>query len=118
MIAFSIVIPLYNESNNISLLIDEIFYSLKKYNNFELILVDDGSTDNTKLILENLKKKIPVTIIYNEKNFGQSYSILKGIKNSKHNIIVTLDGDGQNNPRDIPNLLNLYTKQNIFSVHI
>ena len=56
MIAFSIVIPIYNESKNIDSLVSEIFLTLKGINNFELILVNDGSTDNSKQVLEKLKK--------------------------------------------------------------
>ena len=58
------------------------------------------------------KKNFNFKIINNQLNLGQSYSILSGIKQSKYNIIVTLDGDGQNNPYDIPKLLEFYNKSN------
>ena len=57
MANFSVVIPLFNEEQNIETLVNEIFLSLKNYNNFELILVDDASTDKTGDILNNLKNK-------------------------------------------------------------
>ena len=108
MASFSIIVPLYNESNNIYTLVTEIYNSLKKYNNFELILVNDGSEDNTKDILEKIKINYPIKIVENKSNLGQSFSIWIGIKYSNHKTIITLDGDGQNNPYDIPKLLKIY----------
>ena len=108
---FSIIIPVFNEEKNIEDLIDEINLCLKKYYDlFEIIIVNDCSIDNTYKIL-NKKISNPknnIEIINNEKNFGQSFSILRGIKNSKYEIIVTMDGDGQNDPKDILKLLKHY----------
>ena len=108
---FSIVIPLFNEAENISNLIDEISTSLEKYDDYEIILVNDFSTDKTTDII-NTKKNKKIKLINNEKNYGQSYSIHKGIKSSFNEIIVTLDGDGQNDPTDIPNLLDIFLSKN------
>ncbi len=105
---FSIVIPLYNEAKNIEILLTEIYNSLKKYQNFEIILVNDFSNDNTLAVLKNIQNKFNFTLVNNSKNQGQSYSIHKGIKNSKNDLIITIDGDGQNNPQDIPKLLELF----------
>ena len=107
---FSIVIPVFNEENNIITLIKEIKSSLKFYNEYELIFVNDFSTDNTLRVLEKEKKNFNFKIINNKFNQGQSFSILNGIKNSNYNTIITLDGDGQNNPKDIPILLEFYNK--------
>ena len=104
---FSIVIPLYNEEKNIINLLYEIEISLTKYNKYEIILVDDASLDETLKII-NDHKNTKIKIFKNNVNTGQSYSITKGINNSSYDIIVTLDGDGQNDPRDIPRLLDLY----------
>lgn len=104
---FSIIIPLFNEEKNIGNLIDEILYSLKNYKNYEIILVDDASTDKTLKIIKSFKSNY-FKILTNSRNQGQSFSIYKGIKNSLNNIIITLDGDGQNDPEDIPNLLKKY----------
>ena len=104
---FSLVIPLYNESRNIKLLIDEIISNLINYKNYEIILVNDASTDDTSYVISSLTYK-KIKIITNAKNKGQSFSIHEGIKNSSHNIIVTLDGDGQNDPADISKLYELY----------
>ena len=104
---FSLVIPLYNESRNIKFLIDEIISNLINYKNYEIILVNDASTDDTSYVIDSLTFK-NIKILTNTKNKGQSFSIHEGIKNSSHNIIVTLDGDGQNDPADISKLYELY----------
>jgi len=116
VINFSIVIPIYNESKNIKNLIIEIYKSLSEYKNFELIIVNDGSTDDTNEVLKKIQNIYPIKIQNNNLNKGQSFSIWSGIKNSKYNIIVTLDGDGQNNPRDITKLLNIYIGRKKFSL--
>ena len=116
MATFSIIVPIYNESNNIKKLVSEIYDSLKKYKHFELIFVNDGSDDDTSDILEKIKINFPITIIENKSNLGQSFSIWTGVKNSNHKTVVTLDGDGQNNPYDIPKLLEIYFSKNFFSL--
>ena len=117
---FSIIIPLFNEKLNISDLVDEIFFNVKSLGfNFELILVNDASTDNTNEIINYLliKYKKNIKAINNPINLGQSFSLIEGIKNSQYETIVTLDGDGQNNPKDIPILVNKYfSEKNIFLV--
>ncbi len=106
---FSIVIPLYNEAENIINLLSEIKISLKEYKHYEIILVDDKSTDHTKKIIDNIKE-IDLKTINNKENKGQSYSIHKGILHASFETIITLDGDGQNDPADIPKLLEYYSK--------
>ena len=104
---FSIVVPLFNESKNIILLLKEIEASLKDYDNYEIVLINDSSTDNTANVIKDIKNEY-IKIINNKDNKGQSYSIHKGIELSLNEIIITLDGDGQNDPKDIPKLLDLY----------
>ena len=104
---FSIVIPLFNEDKNITPLIDEIADSISIYNNYEIILINDASTDKTLNTIKKIKNS-SVKVINNLINKGQSYSIHKGIEYSKNNIIITIDGDGQNDPNDIPKLLEIY----------
>lgn len=107
MFKFSLVIPVYNEDKNLNFLLDEITSCLDINEIiYEIIVVNDFSNDNTKQILFSKKNKIKnLVIINNSKNLGQSESILIGVKSSKYNTIVTMDGDGQNSPKDISILL-------------
>ena len=102
----SIVIPIYNEQDNIIQLIKEIRKVLEKKINYEIIIVDDGSDDNTSEILNKIKKNI--TILTHKKNYGQSIGLQTGIMAAHNKHIVTLDGDGQNDPRDIPKLIKAF----------
>ena len=108
-ISFSIIIPVYNESSNIEILCNELNSALVDINNYEIIFVNDGSVDKTLDILNANKNKYNLSIVNNSKNYGQSYSFLTGIKHAKYDTIVTMDGDLQNNPLDILNLLNHYS---------
>ena len=110
--SFSVVIPFFNEEENAEKLLDEIDFYLKEiYNDYEIILINDASTDNTYDVLKIISKKNnKVRIINNIKNLGQSYSLIKAIKDSKYDTIITIDGDGQNNPSDMPVLLDKYFK--------
>ena len=103
----SIVVPVYNESESIKLLINEIFYVMDSHKlQFELIIINDGSVDNTINVLENLSKKIKQLIVINlRKNYGQTAALAAGFDNLNGEIIVTLDGDLQNDPSDIPKLI-------------
>ena len=107
---FSIIIPVYNEAENIENLIKEInFYINQEKYIFEIIIIDDNSSDKTSQILDIIKKNYnKVSILKNKKNMGQSYSIRKGIENSINNTVVTIDGDGQNNPKDITKLIEIF----------
>ncbi len=100
----SVIVPVFNEEKNVASLHNEIVNMLKRLGGLsEVIFVDDSSTDNTVKVLNELK---PVTIIKLRKNSGQSAALDAGIKHASGSIIVTLDGDGQNDPADIPALLN------------
>ncbi len=107
---FSIVIPVYNEEKNITNLVNEIVFKNSNYNFiYEIIIVNDSSIDKTKEQILKLKKKYKnLVLIENNSNLGQSYSVRNGIKNSKSNTIITLDGDGQNNPGDIKKMYDKY----------
>tara|TARA_B100000575_G_C23030544_1_gene593325 strand:- start:225 stop:917 length:693 start_codon:yes stop_codon:yes gene_type:complete len=108
---YSIVIPSFNESKNIINIFNEIKLSLK--GNYEIIYVDDGSNDNSTYYYDKLKNEPNVVIIKNSNNLGQSKSLENGIKISKSDTIVTIDGDCQNDPKDIMKLLEIYKKDNI-----
>ena len=106
----SIVIPVFNESENIVNLAHEIITSLdgQKY---EVIFVDDASTDQTKEKIRELKNNYPeIRGLSHNNNAGQSRAILSGVQMAESAYIVTLDGDGQNDPRDIPKLYNQLTR--------
>ncbi len=99
----SIIIPVFNEEENVTSLHKEILETLKNIEtDYEIIFINDGSSDNT---LEKLKNLSPITIINFRKNFGQTSALDAGIKHSSGKIIITMDGDGQNDPKDIPLLL-------------
>ena len=103
----SIVVPVYNESDSIRLLINEIINVMKSHQLlFELIIVNDGSVDSTSNVLENLSIEIKqLTVINLRKNYGQTAALAAGFDHSNGDIIVTLDGDLQNDPNDIPKLI-------------
>ncbi len=109
---FSLVIPIYNEEGSILKLIEEI--NNTQTNTYEIVIVNDGSTDKSDYIINNFLKRYTNNIKYikHKENCGQSLALVTGIKNSKYKTIVTMDGDGQNDPSDIANLLNLYNKNN------
>ena len=108
----SVVIPFFNEESNVNKLLDELIYNFNEQKiTFELILVNDNSTDNTLKKLKIFEDKYKeIKIINNIQNVGQSFSLIKGIKNACFDTIITLDGDGQNNPKDIKNLLKEFSK--------
>ncbi len=118
---FSIVIPLYNEAENINQLNQEIVEALNESMNinysFEIIYVDDGSTDKTLEYLKKLNNKIKTIILKNMYNLAQSKSILNGIDVSNYNNIILLDGDLQNDPRDIIKMIEIYIKKDDLLVH-
>ena len=101
----SIVIPIYNESNNIPILAQEIELSLRQLQlPFEVIWVDDYSTDSSVQQIQSLDETIH-RLHRHSQNSGQSSSIMTGVSASTGDLIVTLDGDLQNDPRDIPKLI-------------
>ncbi len=106
---YSVVIPIYNEEKAVNLLCKQIKETMDKIipnENYEIIFVDDGSTDTS---LYNLKEMMPqikeLIILSLDKNYGQSCALQAGFDASSGNVIITLDGDLQNNPKDIPKLL-------------
>jgi glycosyltransferase involved in cell wall biosynthesis len=105
----SIVIPVYNESENLRLLNDSLHKTLDGLPEliWEVIYIDDGSTDDSAQILDELAKNDPqrTTVIELRRNFGQTAAIAAGIDHSQGEIIVLMDADLQNDPADIPMLL-------------
>tara|TARA_Y100001970_G_C14049314_1_gene758055 strand:+ start:105 stop:803 length:699 start_codon:yes stop_codon:yes gene_type:complete len=104
----TLIIPIYNEELNIKKLFEEIVLIDKNIIN-NIIFIDDCSTDNSLEILEEISKDLSnVKILKHAKNMGQSKCLQTAIKYTENSIIITIDGDGQNNPKDIPKLLDAY----------
>ena len=104
-IAVSVVVPVKDEAGNVGPLAREIAAALTGQAH-EIIFVDDGSTDATAAELRALKAEIPaLRVLRHARNLGQSRSIRTGVMAARGGIVVTLDGDGQNDPADIPKLL-------------
>jgi glycosyltransferase involved in cell wall biosynthesis len=103
MVGYSIVVPVYNEQGNAKALAEEIHAVMRKLkDSYEIIFIDDGSKDKTAEELQAVKG---VTVIRFRRNFGQSAALMAGIDHAKGDIIITMDGDRQNDPRDIRSLL-------------
>lgn len=102
----SIIIPVFNEVDNVGPLFFEIVKALDpNHFTYEVIFVDDGSTDGTQDSLKKLKENEErVVVVAHQKNHGQSVGLISGAKKARYQWIVTLDGDGQNDPKDIPRL--------------
>jgi len=101
---FSIVVPVHNEAGNVGHLIEEIARSLDG-RAFEMLFVDDASTDDTRAVLVELKNRFPMLrVLGHRNNAGQSRAIRSGILAARAPVIGTLDGDGQNDPADLPDL--------------
>jgi glycosyltransferase involved in cell wall biosynthesis len=106
---YSVVVPIYNEQGNIEKLnqeIKQVMTDLKK--NYEIIYINDGSNDKTIYELKKLKK---VKIIHLNRNYGQATALDAGFKIAKGEIVISMDGDMQNDPKDIPKLLKKLTKE-------
>lgn len=105
MIELSVVIPVMNEEDNIKPLLEAVNNALTGYE-YEIILVDDGSSDNTKKrILEYANKH--TVLVELRKNYGQSTAMTAGIDHARGRFVTMIDGDLQNDPSDIPFMLNL-----------
>jgi len=100
----SIIIPFYNEKDNLSILVGLLVKQLKN-KEFEIILVDDGSTDNFKFEIFNFYSNINFKFIKHKKRLGKGAALKTGIENSIGETIVFMDGDLQDDPSDLPRLL-------------
>tara|TARA_R110002020_G_scaffold203146_1_gene406492 strand:- start:8079 stop:9029 length:951 start_codon:yes stop_codon:yes gene_type:complete len=99
----SIVVPLYNEQDNVVLLTQKIHENLKGYN-YQIIYIDDFSTDSTRKRVKDMNDG-HVHLISLKKNYGQSLALAAGIDYASGEYIITMDGDLQNDPSDIPQML-------------
>jgi dolichol-phosphate mannosyltransferase len=107
-VALSVVVPVKDEAENVGPLAREIARALANESSAEIIFIDDGSTDGTADALKALKSELPqLRVVQHGRNLGQSAGIRTGVRAARSDVIVTLDGDGQNDPADIPKLLSL-----------
>ena len=105
-IELSIVVPVLNEADNLRRLYEEIRHAAGGRYSYEIIFIDDGSTDNSFAILSEILQNHPkVRIIRFRRNFGQTAALSAGFEHARGQIIIPLDADGQNDPADIPRLM-------------
>ncbi len=103
----SIVIPLFNEHESILDLYSEICNAISSYNDWEIIFIDDGSSDGSaEKIIDIASKDSKVKLISFYRNFGKSAALSEGFKNANGDIIITMDADLQDDPAEIPNFVN------------
>jgi glycosyltransferase involved in cell wall biosynthesis len=113
----SIVIPLYNEEENVHILYEKLKGTLDPLKrDYEILFVDDGSTDRTLSILEEIQAKDKSVLVLSlRRNFGQTAAFAAGFDFARGDVIVTMDGDLQNDPADIPKLLELIKEHDLVS---
>ena len=106
VVGISVIVPVKDEVENVAPLAREIAAAIAGEPDAEIIFVDDGSSDGTGDALKSLKQELPrLRVVQHAHNLGQSRSIRTGVRAARSDVIVTLDGDGQNDPADIPKLL-------------
>jgi len=111
-VKISVVVPVYNEADNISALIAEIVNAMNQAEAYEIIYVDDGSNDETAAVLKQTQTNIKMLrVIQHQQSCGQSAAVYTGVKAARYPCIATLDGDGQNDPADISRLYGILMQQ-------
>ena len=103
----SILIPCFNEKKTINKIFEEVEKSLtkNKFLNYEIIIIDDCSSDGTVELLQNIEKKVNVSVFYHKTNLGKGSSIHTGLKNITGDIVIIQDADLEYDPNDYPKLL-------------
>jgi dolichol-phosphate mannosyltransferase len=102
----SVVVPIYNEAESIELLWREIAAALdERKSRYEVLFVDDASTDGSAERLTALQAGSCLRVLRHRRNFGQSAAVATGFRHARGLFVATLDGDGQNDPADLPRLL-------------
>ena len=103
----TVVFPVYNEAGNVDALVDDVVRACDPLGReYEIVVVDDGSDDGTADVLRRLKARVPrLRVILFRRNFGQTAALQAGISHARGAILITMDGDGENDPADIPRLL-------------
>lgn len=104
-VQLSVVIPVFNEQHNIGPLLQEVAVALRDID-FEILCVNDDSQDDTLQVLQRMRHSLPMLrVLHHRQRAGQSTAVRNGVKAARGRWITTLDGDGQNDPADIPKLL-------------
>jgi glycosyltransferase involved in cell wall biosynthesis len=113
----SVVIPLYNEEENVQELHSRLKNVLDKLDtDYELLFIDDGSSDNTLKLLQDIQLQDNTVVVLSlRRNFGQTAAFAAGFDYSRGDIIITMDGDLQNDPNDIPKLIELMKDNDLVS---
>ena len=106
-----ILMPVHNEAKAISKIIPHIHENIGHKIEYSFIICEDGSTDNSLETLIELKRKFPIKLISSEKKKGYSIAVLDGIKNATAEYLLIMDSDGQSNPDEILNFLNIDPKK-------
>ena len=103
----SVVFPVYNEAGNVEALVDEVVRACDPLGlDYEIVVVDDGSQDGTADLLRRLKQRVArLRVILFRRNFGQTAALQAAIAHARGEILITMDGDGENDPADIPRML-------------
>ncbi len=106
-VEISVVLPVYNEAENLPILVPQIHEVLEDLGRvYEMIFVDDGSTDRSRAMLKEMVNQYPqIRILGFKKNCGETAAVTAGLKEARGEIIITMDADLQNDPRDIPRML-------------
>lgn len=113
-IVITVVVPVMNEEGNLADLIAEIQSAATRCPITEIVYIDDGSTDKTFEILKSLQQQYPMLrVLQHDRRSGQSTGLWTGIKAATNEVIATLDGDGQNDPADIPLVYDIYKSKTI-----
>jgi glycosyltransferase involved in cell wall biosynthesis len=107
-VSLSVVVPVKDEAGNAANLAREIAAALQDRGDYEMVFVDDGSTDGTAKEVLALRPELPVRVLAHARNLGQSRALRTGVRAARGDLIVTLDGDGQNDPKDIPDLIRAF----------
>ena len=104
---YTIVIPVYNEEDVVGALLDELSTVVSTWrSNYEILMIDDGSSDRTAEIIGNrLENWSQGQLVRLTRNCGQAAALYYGMKRARGQVVILLDGDGQNDPRDIPKVL-------------
>ena len=110
---FELIMPVYNEANTIKETITKYWKFISKYPNAKLLIVEDGSTDRTKDILNQLQKKIPFLLVSSDKRKGYTKAVMDALKLSSKEFILFSDSDGQHDPEDFKKLLDFYPEYDL-----